>query len=60
MSNHKQKTGEGRDRPYSDEWRAGVKAEAQAFLARVKIRDAAAREAREKLKAEQQRGRSHG
>ena len=54
MSNHKQKTGEGRSRPYSPEWRAGVRAEALAFIAKVKARDAAAREARDKAKAARQ------
>ena len=56
MSNRrKQQTGEGRDRPYSAEWRAAVKAEAQAALIRVRIRDAAARAARDAARAAQQR-----
>jgi hypothetical protein len=43
------------ERRYDDDWRAAVHAEALAFIAKVKARDAAAREARAKLKAEQQR-----
>jgi hypothetical protein len=50
------KTGEGRDRPYSGEWRAAVKVEAQAALARARIRNAAARAARDEAKAARQRG----
>jgi hypothetical protein len=38
---------------YSDAWRAAVHAEAQAVLARVKIRDEAWRKARDETKAAQ-------
>jgi hypothetical protein len=58
MSNRrKPQNGEGRDRPYSAEWRAGVKAEATAFLIKVRARDAAARAARDKAKTEQRSNR---
>ena len=52
-SRHNQRTGEGYDKPRSPEWYAAVKAEARSALERVRIRDAAAREARTKARAEQ-------
>jgi hypothetical protein len=51
MSNSKQKTGEGRDKLRSPEWYAAVRAEAQAFIAHVRARAAAARAARDEAKA---------
>jgi hypothetical protein len=39
---------------YDDEWREQVHAEAQAFLAKVRARDEAARARREQLKQSQQ------
>jgi hypothetical protein len=56
MSNHRRRrSGEGRDRPYSAEWRAEVRAEALAALARAKSRYEAARTQRAEIKASQQR-----
>jgi hypothetical protein len=60
MSNHKQRSGEGIDKPRSPEWYAEVRREAREAIFRIKARHAAAREARAKLKAEQQRSHDHG
>jgi hypothetical protein len=45
------------ERRYDDDWRAAVHAEAQAFLAKVKARDEAARILREQQKQAQQERR---
>jgi hypothetical protein len=60
MSNHrKQRTGEGYDKPRSPEWYAAVRVEALVALAKAKARDAAARAARDAVKAARQRSHDH-
>jgi hypothetical protein len=59
MSNRKPQAREDRTRPYSPEWRAAVRAEALAALARAKSRYEAARAARDEAKAARQWSHDH-
>jgi hypothetical protein len=60
MSSRRQpQTHEDRSRPYSQAWREQVHRDALAVPVRVRARDAAAREARDKARASQQRSRGH-